>query len=135
MAFGIPNAHLLGESPLTPPHTLFIMEVHMRNRNHIVVVHLNDKELTHLNQQTTFTDLCRESFIVMQSLGFPFVPNDLTAIMISLGNWLISETTSTSLPTLPTILLRFHPNRFNKYRTVWRKSGNWYWKMYKMVFP
>lgn len=35
----------------------------MRNRNYIVVVHLNDKDLTHLNQQTTFTGLCRESFI------------------------------------------------------------------------
>ena len=78
----------------------------MRKRNHIIPLHLNKKELAHLEAQVKLSGLAREEFLRSLIMGAQLQARPAPTMPTFFTRWRASATTPTSLPRWPTPMAR-----------------------------
>ena len=78
----------------------------MRKRNHIIPLHLNKKELAHLEAQVKLSGLAREEFLRSLIMGRSCRRGPALTMPTCFTRWRVSATTPTSLPRWPTPMAR-----------------------------
>lgn len=78
----------------------------MRKRNHIIPLHLNKKELAHLEAQVKLSGLAREEFLRSLIMGAQLQARPCTTMPTCFTRWLGFAITPTSLPRSQTPMAR-----------------------------
>ena len=78
----------------------------MRKRNHIIPLHLNKKELAHLEAQVKLSGLAREEFLRSLIMGASCRRGPVPTMPTCFTRWRAFATTPTSLPKSQTPMAR-----------------------------
>lgn len=78
----------------------------MRKRNHIIPLHLNKKELAHLETQVKQSGLPREEFLRTLIMGAELRQNPAITMRIFFTKWRGFAITPTSLPRLRILMAK-----------------------------